>query len=179
MKTDSIVEKNQKPLIANYLKNPEEARITDWAGVEGKNLDDPFHTSVTINDELQVPFQIGVHRAVGGLHDIPNPGDMLCASLASCFESTLRLIANRIGVPLLATDVQVTANADVRGTLMVDRNTPVGFQDMAVKVGLKVHDSVSKEVVGKLLKATEHSCVIYQTLKPGIPISITTNVLEG
>ncbi len=177
MNNNSIVRQNQQPLTETYIRNPKASWITDLAVIEGKSLDDPFHTTVTINEELKVPFQIGVHRAVGGLHDFPNPGDMLCASLASCYESTLRLIANRLQIPLKKTNVKVTANVDVRGTLMINRDVPVGFQDMALAVEIKVEPSANKEMIEKLLKGTEQCCIIFQTLKHAIPITINTNVI--
>jgi len=177
MKRNSIVQERQQPLMDSYVTDPKLAWVTDVAIVEGKNLDDPFHTSVSINDELKIPFKIGVHRAVGGLHDFPNPGDMLCASLAACFESTLRMIANRLGVELKKTMVRATANADVRGTLLVEREVPVAFQSMGLDVQIEVDNTVEKNTVSKLFGATERCCIIYQTLKPGISIEVNQEVI--
>ena len=168
----SIVLERQQPLIDSYLADPKKAWVTDEAIVEGKDFDDPFHTVVSINDELNVPFTIGVHRAVGGLHDFPNPGDMLCASLAACFDSALRLIANRMNVTIRTTSIKARANADVRGTLMVSKEVPVGFQSMELDVFIACDPSVNEATLGKLVDATERCCIIYQTLKPGIPIHI-------
>lgn len=176
MANSSIVKERQQSLIENYIVNPEAAWITDVAVIEGKNLDDPFHTTVTINDELKVDFPIGVHRAVGGNHDFPNSGDMLCAALASCFETALRLIANRLQIVLLKTKVRATANVDVRGTLKVDVNVPVSFQTMGLEVEITVNDSVKEEMAHKLLKATEQSCIVMQTLIKGIPIQVESKI---
>lgn len=172
MEFHSIVKERQQPFMEEYLKNPGAAWITDVAIVEGRNLNDPLHSSVAINDELMVDFSIGVHRAVGGYHDFPNPGDLLCASLASCFETSLRMIANRLQIVVLKTTVRATANVDVRGTLMVDKNVPVAFQSMGLDVAITVHDSTKEEMAQKLLKATERSCIVFQTLKLAIPIHV-------
>lgn len=153
-----------------YSDQPGKAWITDVAFVEGINLDKPFHTKVTINDELQENFGIGVHRALGGLHDMPNPGDMLCATLASCFESTLRMIADRLGIRLEYTFVKAEAHVDVRGTLMMDKEVPVAFQSMDLYIKIETENMQNK--LPLLLKATENSCVIFQTLKKAIPIRI-------
>jgi len=176
MKNNSIVIARQQPLIENYFVNPEDAWVTDVAFVEGKNLSDPFHTSVSINDELKIPFPIGVHRAVGGLHDAPNPGDILCASLAACFESTLRMIANRFKIKLHSTSVKVSANVDVRGTLMVSKTVPVGFQNINIDIFLEVDEIVNEFLTNKLFTATEHCCIIFQTLKQGIPIHVKQKI---
>ena len=179
MNNNSIVQKRQQPLMDTYVKNPKAAWITDVAVIDGEKLDDPFHTSVNINEELKMCFPIGVHRAVGGLHDFPNPGDLLCASLASCFESTLRMIANRLQIGLEKTKVKATADVDVRGTLMLNRDVPVGFQSMCLEIEIRVDNSTKKEMVYKLLKGTERCCIVYQTLKQGTPIHINTKVLNA
>lgn len=171
MNKDSIIRDRQAPLATLYHKEPSAAMITDVALIEGENLDDPFHTTVTINDELNVPFRVGVHRAVGGLHDHPNPGDLLCASLASCFETTLRLIADRLQIQLIKTRVRATADVDVRGTLMLDRETPVNFQEMTLEVLLNIGDA-PPSMGKKLIKGAEHCCIIYQTLKKAIPVQV-------
>lgn len=46
---NSIIKERQQQLIADYIKNPELAWVTDMAIIEGKDLDDPLHTSVSIN----------------------------------------------------------------------------------------------------------------------------------
>ena len=176
MKTNSIVHAQQAPLKANYLINPESALITDVAIVEGKDLNDPFHTSVSINEELMTHFTIGVHRAVGGPHDFPNPGDLLCASLAACFESTLRMISNLLGVSLKKTFVRATAKVDVRGTLMLGKNIPVGFQSMVLDIEIEAEHVVNEATMLTLLGATEKSCIIFQTLKPAMPIHINKKI---
>jgi uncharacterized OsmC-like protein len=177
MNQTSKVLKNQKPLYKAYEKHPSLAQITDKATIIGKHFDNPFQTSVAINDELNVNFEVGVHRAVGGLHDAPNPGDMLCASLAACFESTLRMICNRVRVDLLETKVEVLAHVDVRGTLMIDPKVDVGFTSMEVNVQVKFNDSINQKQALQLLKSVERCCVIYQTLKQALSIIVNTQLL--
>lgn len=173
----SIVKERQQPLNENYITDPKSAWITDVAVIEGKNLSDPFHTSVCINDELKVDFPIGVHRAVGGHHDFPNSGDLLCAALASCFETALRLIANRLQIILYKTKVRATANVDVRGTLRVDINVPVCFQTMGLEVEITLNHCVKEEIANKLIRATEQSCIVLQTLIKGIPVLVDAKIL--
>ena len=51
----------------------------------------------------------------GGLGDLPVPGDILCAALASCTDSTIRVVANMFGIELLelAVDVHAARFGDV------------------------------------------------------------------
>ena len=177
MNDKSKVFKRQKNLLEQYLADPKSAWITDVATVESTDFESPFHTSVSINDELKIPFPVGVHRALGGYHDIPNPGDILCAALASCFESSMRMIADRLGILLESTKVKVEGNVDVRGTLMVDRSVFAGFQQFQLTAEIRVKN-YNKQLVKTLIKATEYCCVTYQTIKQGTPIHVNVKVLN-
>jgi uncharacterized OsmC-like protein len=121
-------------------------------------------------NSADAPLQFGIHRAVGGFHDYPNPGDLLSAALASCFDSTLRMIAEHLGVRLESLEVKVDAECDVRGCLMVERTVPVGFQRMLCNVRLQPKDDIGEETLKMLLAAAEHSCVVMQTLRNGVAV---------
>ena len=176
MPVNSLVWQQQKPLYDRYDVAPEQARITDVAWVQSDDLSDPFHTTVWLNEELKKPADVGLHRAVGGLHDQPNPGDYLAAALAACFESTLRMIANRFGIKIEQSKIKATAHADVKGTLMIDQKTPVGFTQMDLSVQL-VANQADRLILRKLVQGAEHCCVVYQTLKNALPIRTTYELL--
>lgn len=98
---------------------------------------DAFHGAVIPDNSGGAPLCFGIHRAVGGDHDYPNPGDLLSAALAACFDSTLRMVADHLGVRLQFVEVKVEVECDVRGCLMVERSVPVGFQRMRCNVRLQ------------------------------------------
>ena len=132
------VRSRQDPLRKHYRESPEDARITDRAKTTDGTGMDPFHGKVVPGSEdYGVVWSFGIHRAVGGDHDLPNPGDMLSAALAACLDSTIRLIAARMGVSLTSLSVEVAADIDVRGCLQVDRGVPIGFQKMRCHIALK------------------------------------------
>ncbi|MDZ7754869.1 OsmC family protein [Rhodohalobacter sp.] len=172
----SEVAKRHKKLKEIYEEDPQKASIIDSAVVEGENLDDPFHSKVLMNDELNLPLKTGLHRAVGGDHDYSTPGDILSAALAVCFESTLRMIADKLEIQLEHTRVSVEASVDVRGTLMFDKSVPVGFQKMNMEVELGSNNA-GKKILNTLYRAALKSCVVYQTLKSGIPVSKTLKIV--
>lgn len=174
-KDSSIVHHRHLLLHEKYKKDAASAWITDSAEVIGKNLLDPFRTSVSINKHMKIPFTVGVHKAVGGDHDFPNPGDLLCASLASCFESTIRLISNKLNIELVETKIEANAQIDVRGTLMIDKTIPVAFQTMHISA-LIVAKNTSEKRLQTLIKAAKQSCIIYQTIKKAIPITLSISL---
>jgi len=63
----------------------------------------------------------------------------------------------------------------VRGTLCVSRETPVGFQQMTVRVDLELAPGTVPKLEAKLLAAAEHCCVVLQTLRNGVPVTIELN----
>lgn len=171
----SVVHQRHILLNEKYRRDSASAWITDTAEVIGLDLQDPFRTTVSINGKMKVPFKIGVHKAVGGDHDFPNPGDLLCASLASCFESTVRMISNKLGIELFETKIRATAQVDVRGTLMIDKSVPVEFQSMHVDA-LIIAKNVDEKLLNTLIKGAKNSCIVYQTIKKGIPITLNTDL---
>ena len=173
---NSEVVKRHDRLKKLYNDDPEEALIVDSAVASGENQDDPFHSMVYMNDELNLPLKTGLHRAVGGDHDFSTPGDILCAALAVCLESRLRMIADRLEVQLSHTKVAAKADLDVRGTLQFDRSVKVGFQQIRLEVELGAKN-VGEKVLNTLFAAAVKSCVVYQTVKPGISITKSLKIV--
>jgi uncharacterized OsmC-like protein len=165
----SIVKQRQDPLREHYRSAAEEARIADHARTIDDRAD-PFHGAVVLGEGLGSQWPFGIHRAVGGYHDGPNPGDMLCAALASCLDSTIRMVADRLEVPIKSLEVDVSAEVDVRGTLLVDRTVPVGFQDIDCRVRLQPAPDSDPTKLRLLYAAAEHSCVVLQTLRHGVQV---------
>lgn len=166
----------QDPLRETYKVTPEAALIIDGARTRDGSVADPFHGIVSPGTkDYGAEIGFGIHEAVGGYHDAPNPGDILSAALAACLDSTIRIIANRLRIPILRLAVEVTAHIDVRGTLMVDRNVPVGFQRMVCDVQIQVAEGTDPSLVDKLIAAAERSCVTLQTLGNGVEIETSVS----
>ena len=166
----SIVKQRQDPLRARYRSTPSEARITDCARTIDDRGADPFHGTVTLGEGYGAHWRFGIHGAVGGDHDLPTPGDLLCAALASCLDATIRMVADRLDIRIETLEVAVSAEADVRGMLLVDPSVPVGFQRMQYCLRLRPADDADPAKLQMLLAATEYSCVVLQTLRKGVPV---------
>ena len=166
-----LVQQRQHPLRDRYRRVPTEAWIRDGAQTINACGGDPFHGAVIPANSDGAPLRFGIHRAVGGDHDYPNPGDLLSAALAACFDSTLRMLADHLGVRLQSLEVKVEAECDVRGCLLVDRSVPVGFQKMRCSVRLQPEGQVDAEQLQELIGAAEGCCVVLQTLRNGVTVS--------
>src|SRR5689334_20963166 len=74
-KRASLVQKRQAPLRDRYRTVPAEAWITDRAHTVNAYDEDPFHGAVVPANGGDAALRFGIHRAIGGFHDYPNPGD--------------------------------------------------------------------------------------------------------
>lgn len=166
-----LVQQRQNPLRERYRSVPAEAWIRDGAQTINGCAGDAFHGAVIPDNSGGTPLCFGIHRAIGGDHDFPNPGDLLSSALAACFDSTLRMIAEHLGVRLQSLEVKVQAELDVRGCLMVDRSVPVGFQKMHCSVRLQPEGQVDAKTLQTLLRTAENCCVVLQTLRNGVNVS--------
>ncbi len=170
---DVSVNEAQQPLRAQYKASPATAIVTDHARTCGTDASDPFHSIVEPMQGCGVNVPIGVHRALGGLHDAPTPGDMLCAALAACQDSSIRMVANLLGIELERLEVSVEATVDVRGTMGIEKNVPVGFQNIRCSVQLRAKDGTDPTLLQKLQVAAERCCVVQQTLRSPPPMETT------
>jgi len=154
----------QVPLRRCYKSDPKAALVTDRALTQGGSVDDPFHSMVMPMPRSGTAIPVGVHRVLGGLHDAPTPGDILCAAFAACQDSSVRMVANILGITLESLGVEVTGEVDVRGTMAMDVHVPVGFQAMRCVVRLKAANGTNPHLLEKLRIASQRSCIVGQTL---------------
>ena len=168
----------QAPLRRKYVASPDTALVVDCAVTSSANNLDPFHATVEPMEGCGIKVPVGVHSALGGVHDAPTPGDLLCAALAACQDSSIRMVANILGVELEHLQVKVTAQVDVRGALAMSQEVPVGFQRMKSAVEIRVKDGTAAMLVEKLKFAAERSCVVLQTLRNPPPVEVQFDVSQ-
>jgi uncharacterized OsmC-like protein len=158
---------------------PEEALVTDTATSMAKAGGSPMWGSVQVGAPgFGVAVPVGVHRAVGGRHDRPVPGDILCAALVACVDTTIRIISNNLKIPLASLEVNVQADCDVRGTLLVDPSVRVGFNTMRVNVRAVPGPGVSPKQVEGLVQMAEQCCIVLRTLKNGVDVAFQLDAGE-
>jgi uncharacterized OsmC-like protein len=75
----------------------------------------------------------------------------------------LQAVATSLGIMVRSGVVRAAGDLDFRGTLAVDRETPVGFT--AIRLGFELDTDASPEDLATLLRMTERYCVVLQTLR--------------
>jgi uncharacterized OsmC-like protein len=115
------------------------------------------------------PVRAGLHRATGGDGSDACSGDMLLEALLACAGVTLRSVATALGIEVRSSELGAEGWFDARGTLGVDREAPVGVQDIVLT--LTVDCDAAQEQKQKLIELTERYCVVLQTLRKSPPVS--------
>jgi uncharacterized OsmC-like protein len=175
----SLVRRRQAPLRARYLRDPEQATIVKRAGTRGGECGDALHGLVAPDPRYGVSWPYGIDRAVGGLHDAPNPGELLCVALAACQDAAMRMLADLLGIELLDLTVEVTGTLDVRGTLGLDPAVPVGFQRMTCTTRATVPAGTDPRLLARLEVQARRACVNLDTLRRGVAVTASTRFESG
>src|ERR1700688_2528710 len=118
----------QKPLKEQYRRDPESSRITLTA--KGGETATPLSCSVDIGRAI---YQAEAHKGVGGTGSAACSGDLLLGALAACAQLTCQLVATAMGIPTEHVKVSVSGDMDLRGTLGLSKEVPVGFEEIRVR----------------------------------------------
>ena len=156
----------QAPLKDKYRSDPDAAVVTLRA--RGDLADGAIACKVETGRAL---VEAGLHPATGGSGLEACSGDMLLEALVACAGVTLKSVATAVEVPLKKGIVIAEGDLDFRGTLGVDKEAPVGFEE--IRLRFEVATDAPQDKLDLLLKLTERYCVVYQTIKSGPPVEVT------
>ena len=162
--------KMQAPLKEQYRAEPDAAIITLKA--RGELDSQSIACKVETGRALAVA---GLHPATGGSGLELCSGDMLLEALVACAGVTLKAVATALDIELKSGTVSAEGDLDFRGTLGVDKSSPVGFRD--IRLTFDIQSDAPQEKIDTLLKLTERYCVVLQTLSK--PAAIATSLVRS
>jgi uncharacterized OsmC-like protein len=148
----------QAPLKEQYREDPLSARVA----VQAAGILDPERLQCRV-ESSQASLPAGLHPAAGGERGSACSGDMLLESLVACAGVTALVVATAMGLTIRSGRVRAEGVIDFRGTLGVDRETPVGISEIALTFELDSDADPTQR--DKLLQLTERYCVILRTLQ--------------
>jgi uncharacterized OsmC-like protein len=155
----------QAPLKQRYTDEPASALVTLRACGDATDA-----VSCRVETGRAI-VEAGLHPATGGDGSLACSGDMLLEALVACAGVTLRAVAIAIGVTLRRAHITAEGDLDVRGTLGVSRDAPVGFRDIRLRFDVDTDADLTQRAT--LLRLTERYCVVLQTLRNPPPITAT------
>src|SRR5262249_26001794 len=114
----------------------------------------------------------GIHPKCGGSGLELCSGDMLLEALIACAGVSMRAAAAVLGIQLRAVNVRAEGDVDLRGTLGVDADVPVGFKE--IRLAFDVDADVNIAQLDQLAELTDKYCVVFQTIqsRPKTSVSI-------
>jgi len=148
----------QKPLKERYRSDPNASQITIRA--KGGQTGVPIACSVDIGRAV---YQAEAHQGVGGAGAGACSGDLLLGALAACAQITCQMVAAAMGIPTERIEVTVDGVMDLRGTLGIAKDVPVGFENIRPQFDVVAHQATPEQLRG-LREKTEQYCVVMQTL---------------
>jgi uncharacterized OsmC-like protein len=157
----------QRPLKEKYRGDGDSARITIQA--HGDQTSTPMSCSVDIGRAM---YEAQAHAGVGGAGTGACSGDLLLGALAACAQITCQMVATAMGVPANRIEVAIEGDLDLRGTLGISKDVPVGFEAIRVHFDIDAPDATAEQLQA-LHEKTEQYCVVMQTLLH--PPQIETN----
>jgi uncharacterized OsmC-like protein len=124
------------------------------------------------------PVEAGLHPATGGDGTLACSADMLLEALAACAGVTLQAVATARNIELHSAKIVAEADLDFRGTLGMDKDVPVGFREIHLR--LELDTDAPDEKLDRLIEATERYCVVLQTLRQPVDVrSIRVRPVSG
>jgi len=148
----------QEPLKEQYRSDPNASRITIRA--KGGQTDVPMSCSVDIGRAL---YNAEAHQGVGGAGTGACSGDLLLGALVACAQITCQMVAAAMSIPTERIEVTVEGALDLRGTLGISKDVPVGFEDIRLHFDVAAPTATPEQLRG-LREKTEQYCVVMQTL---------------
>jgi uncharacterized OsmC-like protein len=148
----------QKPLKDQYRSDPKASQITIRA--KGGQTDAPITCSVDIGRAI---YQAEAHQGVGGAGAGACSGDLLLGALAACAQITCQMVAAAMAIPTERIEVTVEGDLDLRGTLGISKEVPVGFESIHLNFDVLAPKATAEQLTA-LREKTEQYCVVMQTL---------------
>ena len=164
---ETDLQEEQAPLKERYDENPEEARIT--LSATGEEQADVRSCNVDIGRAV---YEAELHEGAAGPGTGACSGDLLLGALAACAQLTAQAVADAFDVDA-SIETRVDGDLDLRGTMGIDEDAPVGFEE--IRLDVVVEGDVEEETAAALQEYTERYCVVYQTLtsSPGMETNWT------
>src|SRR6202789_3396565 len=133
----------QRPLKDGYRQDPASSLITLTA--RGSQADAPISCSIDLGRAI---YNAQAHQGVGGAGTGACSGDLLLGALAACAQITCQMVAAAMGIPTESIEVTVDGAMDLRGTLGISKDVPVGFESIHLQFDVVAPEATPEQLLG-------------------------------
>jgi uncharacterized OsmC-like protein len=158
--------KTQEPIKDQYRKDAQAALLTLKA--TGSANDAAITCKVSTGQGFALA---GIHPKVGGSGRELCSGDMLLEALIACAGVSMRAAAAVLDIPIKSAAVTAEGDVDLRGTLGVADDVPVGFKE--IRLRFDIDSGATRAQLDQLIELTDRYCVIFQTLQHSPKTTVT------
>ena len=163
--------KSQGPIRERYAADADAAQVT----LVARGTAD--ESAVTCNVETGRGLALaGIHPKCGGSGLELCSGDMLLEALIACAGVSMRAAAAVLNIPVRSLKVTAEGDVDLRGTLGVSADVPVGFKE--IRLGFEIDADSSEGELDQLIELTDKYCVVFQTIQSRPKTSIAIRRLK-
>ena len=131
----------QRPLKDRYRQDPASSRIT--LSARGGQSDAPIACSIDLGRAI---YDAQAHAGVGGAGTGACSGDLLLGALAACAQITCQMVAGAMGIPTESIAVTVEGDLDLKGTLGISKEVPVGFESLRVNFDIRAPQATAEQM---------------------------------
>ena len=162
----------QGPLKERYRSDAKAALLT----LKAKGLADDQTVTCKVQTGRGLALA-GIHPKCGGSGLDLCSGDLLLEALVACAGVSLKAAATVLGIPVRSAVVSVEGDVDLRGTLGIAEDAPVGFKE--IRLRFDVETDAGQDKLDQLLSVTERYCVIFQTMQNSPRTAVRINAVRS
>ena len=127
-----------------------------------------FRSTVKMRD---FTLTIDQPKGFGGSNTGPKPSEVLLAALAACQETTWRLYADALGIPLQDIQVELDGIQDLRGFLNAEDGVRAGFQQI---LGTVIVTSPATDAdIDRLKRIADLHCPVLDDLRTPVRVELS------
>lgn len=157
----------QAPIKSRFRETPQSA----WAVLVAEGTLDREQCVCRIPTGRGPVIEAGLHELTGGDGRWACSAQMLLEALIGCAGTTACVVSTAMGIEFDRGTIRAEGDLDFRGTMGVNRETPVGFQ--AIRIGIQLATNADAAALAKLKELTERYCVVAQSLKTPVTCEVT------
>jgi uncharacterized OsmC-like protein len=149
---------SQGPIKERYRRDAKAALLT----LKAKGAADESTVTCKVETGRGIALA-GIHPKCGGSGIELCSGDLLLEALVACAGVSLKAAATVLDIPIKSASISAEGDVDLRGTLGVTEDVPVGFKEIRLRFDVETNEPQDK--LDQLLSVTERYCVILQTIQ--------------
>lgn len=166
------IKESMENAVRYLTEHPDEARYTD--SFARARLGEALQVEVEGPSEERIITDMPA--GIGGRAEVPSPGWLFRAAVASCVASTIGMEAAREGVTLTFLEVEVDSESDDRGILGMEDGVPAGPLSMRTRITARGPEETDEGQLRELLERGAARCPSFDATKRAVDVRLEIDI---